>query len=135
MAHAGPGLPDPTVSRVGKTNSARTIPTLGRARWTLGQQHHGQRKRSDEQVIKGTARSSNRIGHSDESGQNRGWLDAATTCFSASPRRLPPDGRKLCLVRGTKRLQSVVLISVTHTRFTFQNSGPVNSNFPARLLR
>jgi hypothetical protein len=43
--------------------------------------------------------------------------------------------KKIYLVRGTKRLQSVVLISVIQTRFTFQNSGPVNSNFPARLLR
>src|ERR1700680_4595353 len=43
--------------------------------------------------------------------------------------------KKICLVRGTRRLQSVVLISVIQTRFTFQNSGPVNSNFPARLLR
>ena len=28
-----------------------------------------------------------------------------------------------------------VLISVIQARLTFQNSGPVNSNFPARLLR
>ena len=65
----------------------------------------------------------------------RGWLyglrDRAPVLADCRP-----DGRKkICLVRGTKRLQSVVLISVIQTRFTFQNSGPVNSNFPARLLR
>jgi hypothetical protein len=41
VAHAGPGLPDPIVSPLARLRSARTIPTLGRARWTLGERHHG----------------------------------------------------------------------------------------------